>query len=130
MSFNKLRVDTKTRFLLFGSLIFLIRQLILAILLIISPVFFATFFSEFLNVCLGYKIYSRYVFKPKNKLSRRYFVLFTLFSILIWLLNFSFIYLLNKNFGLNKNIIAVLILPIWVIFSYFFQKRIIFSLHI
>ncbi len=125
--FSKLRFDTKTRFLFFGSLNFLFRQIVLGILLLVGPIFIATFVSEFLNVCIGYKIYSRYVFKSKSKFSKRYFGLFTLFSLIIWILNFSVIYLLNINFGINKNIVAILILPIWVTVSYFFQKRFIFS---
>lgn len=124
---RKFIVHTKNRFLFFGSLNFLITQIILGIMLLLFPVFVSTLSSQIFNVSLGYFIYSRYVFKVKNKFWKSNFSLFCLNALFIWLLNFSIIYNLNKFFNINKNIIAILLVPLLASYSYLFQKNIIFK---
>ena len=61
-----LRNKTKSKFLFFGILNFLITQIILGLTLLFLPVYIATFLSQTTNVVIGYFIYSRFVFDFKK----------------------------------------------------------------
>ena len=121
-----LRNKTKSKFLFFGILNFLITQIILALSLLLLPVYIATFISQTTNVLIGYYVYSRFVFNFKKNYSSKNFILYISYAILIWLINWFAIYFININFNINKNLIAILVLPFLVIFSYLVQKNIIF----
>ncbi len=122
-----LRNKTKSNFLFFGILNFLITQIILGLTLLFFPIYFATFISQTTNVGIGYFIYSRFVFDFKKKYSSENFILYSSYAIFIWLVNWFTIYFINFYFNINKNLIAILILPILVVFSYLVQKHIIFK---
>ena len=122
-----LRNKTKSKFLFFGIINFLITQIILGLTLLFLPVYVATFISQTTNVFIGYFIYSRYVFDFKKKYSSKNFILYSYYAIFIWIINWFTIYFINFYFNINKNLIAILILPILVIFSYLVQKNIIFK---
>ena len=122
-----LRNKTKSKFLFFGILNFLITQIILGLTLLLLPVYLATFISQTTNVVIGYFIYSRFVFNFKNNYSSRNFILYSSYAIFIWLINWFTIYSINFYFDINKNLIAFLILPILVVFSYLVQKNLIFK---
>ncbi len=122
-----LRNKTKSKFLFFGILNFLITQIILGLTLLFFPIYFATFISQTTNVGIGYFIYSRFVFDFKKKYSSENFILYSSYAIFIWLVNWFTIYFINFYFNINKNLIAILILPILVVFSYLVQKHIIFK---
>lgn len=121
-----LRNKTKSKFLFFGILNFLITQIILGLTLLFFPIYFATFISQTTNVGIGYFIYSRFVFDFK-KYSSENFILYSSYAIFIWLVNWFTIYFINFYFNINKNLIAILILPLLVVFSYLVQKHIIFK---
>ena len=91
------------------------------------PIYFATFISQTTNVGIGYFIYSRIVFDFKKKYSSENFILYSSYAIFIWLVNWFTIYFINFYFKINKNLIAILILLILVVFSYLVQKHIIFK---
>ena len=52
-------------FLLFGTLNFLITNLVLQVSLFIFKIWLATLISQSLNFIIGYFLYSKYVFKVK-----------------------------------------------------------------
>mgnify|MGYP001205926359 CR=1 FL=1 len=58
--------DEKRLFLIFGVVNFLITNLILQILLLLSPTFVATVFSQLVNVIIGFYLYGEKVFKFKK----------------------------------------------------------------
>ena len=121
-----LRFNTRSKFLFFGFLNFLITQIILGINLLLMPVYIATFISMTINVIIGYFVYSKFVFNYENRYSSKIFSLYILYAILIWLINWFTINFFYLTFNINKNITAILILPFLVIFSYLVQKLIIF----
>lgn len=118
--------DPKIKFLFFGSLNLIIAQIILGILLFYGPIFFATFISNAVQIFLNYTTYSKYVFKFK-KLSKRSLVIYYLYAIFLWFLYSALIFLLNNIFDINKNVIAILVLPVIIPFTYLFQKNILFK---
>ncbi len=122
-----LKNKTKSKFLFFGILNFLITQIILGLTLLFLPVYIATFLSQTTNVVIGYFIYSKFVFDFKNNYSSKNFILYSSYAIFIWLINWFTIYFINIYFNINKNLIAILILPILVVFSYLVQKNVIFK---
>ena len=125
--FLNLRNKTKSKFLFFGILNFLVTQIILGLSLLLLPVYLATFISQTTNFLIGYYVYSRFVFDFKKKYLSKNFILYLTYAILIWLINWLSIYFININFKINKNIKTILILPFLVICSYLVQKNIIFK---
>ena len=124
--FKKIIVDPKIKFLLFGSLNLIIAQIILGIFLFFGPIFLATFISTVVQIFLNYISYSKYVFKSKKKLSKKNLFNYYLYAIIIWFLYSYLIYFLNLISDVNKNVIAILLLPIIIPFTYLFQKNILF----
>tara|TARA_A100001388_G_scaffold256486_1_gene221657 strand:- start:476 stop:910 length:435 start_codon:yes stop_codon:yes gene_type:complete len=119
------RKGEKRLFLTFGILNFLITNLVLQILLFLIPTLFATALSQIVNILIGYFLYGKKVFKLKelNKfVFRKYLVL----ALILWMLNFfliqSFFYL-----GVNKNIIAICVIPLLVSISYLSQRNFVFK---
>ena len=120
--FNKFllsnRFKTKKRFILFGILNFISTQIILALLLLLSPIYISTLISQFVNITIGYYLYSRFVFSFKNKSSAKSISLYVTYAIFIWLVNWFLIYYISIYFDLNKNLSAIIILPLLVFLSY------------
>jgi len=115
----------KKLFIVFGFFNFLITNAVLQISLFFTPILFSTILSQISNFLIGYFLYGKKVFKL-NKLTnlvfRKYFVL----AFILWILNFAFIRLLFY-FGVNKNISALVVIPLLVLISYFLQKRYVFK---
>ena len=122
---KRFKKDSKIMFLFFGSLNLIIAQIILGILLLFAPIFVATFFSLIINISLNYKTYPKYVFKSNYRLSRQNLAAYYIYSIFIWIFYSSLIYFINIIFYINKNLIAILILPVLIPFTYLFQKKIL-----
>ena len=122
-----LRNKTKSKFLFFGVLNFLITQIVLGLSLLILPIYLSTFISQTTNVVIGYYVYSKFVFDFRKKFSSKNFILYLSYAILIWIINWLTIYFVNINLNINKNLIAIIDLPFLVIFSYLVQKNIIFK---
>ena len=64
------------------------------------------------------------VFKYRS-LNNLVFKKYLFLAIILWFLNFSFIQIFF-NFGVNKNITAIFLIPPLVIISYFSQKNFVF----
>ena len=124
--FKKIIVDPKIKFLLFGSLNLIIAQIILGIFLFFGPIFLATFISTIVQIFLNYTSYSKYVFKSKKNISKKNLFNYYVYAIIIWFLYSYLIYFLNLISDVNKNVIAILLLPIIIPFTYLFQKNILF----
>ena len=124
--FKKLQINGQKRlFILIGFLNFLITNAVLQISLLFLSTFASTIFSQTVNVVIGYFYYGKKVFKL-NKLSNQVFKKYLILAIFIWSLNFFSIQLFF-NFGVNKNITAVAMIPFLVLISYLTQKYFVFK---
>ena len=122
----KLKYNKEKRlFVFYGTLNFLITHSILHFLLLILPIILATIIYHLTNLVLGYYFYGKYVFQNKN-LTIITLKKYVLFSLLTWIINFSFIKLMYE-IGINKNLSAVFTIPLLVLISYYFQKKYIFK---
>ena len=115
----------KRLFLSFGIFNFLITNIVLHTSLLYFPIFFSTIFSQLVNIYIGYNLYGKKVFKIK-KLKNSFFKKYVILSLILWFLNYSFIQSFSY-LGFNKNLIALVIVPLLVIISYFSQKIWVFK---
>ena len=115
----------KKLFLVFGIFNFLITNIVLQILLLIIPTFFATVLSQIINLLIGYFLYGRKVFQFKN-LNKLVFKKYLLQAVILWILNFAFIQCFF-NMGVNKNVTAILVVPLLVAISYYSQRYFVFK---
>ena len=124
--FNNLQINKQKKlFVFFGFLNFLITNAALQISLLFTPILFSTILSQMINFLIGYYLYGKKVFKL-NKLTNLVFKKYFVLAFILWILNYyiirSFFY-----FGVNKNFTALLVIPLLVVISYFFQKRFVFK---
>ena len=115
----------KKLFLIYGILNFLVTNIILQILLLIIPTFFATVLSQIVNFFIGFFLYSKKVFKFK-KLNKFVFKKYLLQAFILWILNFALIQCFF-NIGVNKNVIAILVIPLLAAISYYSQRYFVFK---
>ena len=115
---------TKRLFLLYGIANFLITNSVLHILLLATPIFAATIFSQITNLIIGFYLYGKKVFKMKN-LTYKEFNKYILLASFNWTLNYVSIRFMYEN-GIHKNLAAILTIPFLVLISYSFQKKYIF----
>ena len=121
-----MQTKSKRNFLILGFFNFLITNIILQILLLISSISIATFISQFTNITIGYFLYSKFVFLVKNK-NFKNFLKYFIIAMITWQLNyFSINYLYNK-LSFNKNIAAILMIPILTLISFLLQKYYVFA---
>ena len=113
-------------FLLFGTLNFLITNLVLQVSLFIFKIWLATLISQSLNFIIGYFLYSKYVFKVKIG-SKLRLLKFLILSISAWYINLFLIVYFSNYFSISSNLGAVFAIPIIVIFSFFSQRFLIFK---
>ena len=123
---RKLKIKGKKRlFLAFGMFNFLITNIVLQILLLLTPTFLATVLSQMVNLFIGYFLYGKKVFKFKN-LNKVVFKKYFLLALILWIFNFaliqSFFYI-----GVNKNMTAIFIIPLLVAISYISQRNFVFK---
>lgn len=112
-------------FLILGFFNFVITNATLQILLIFSPIWISTFFSQILNLILGYFAYGKYVFK--NQLSKKnIFFKYILLALFNWYLNSIMILIFVKYFRLSPNLSALINIPILTAISFFVQKYYVF----
>lgn len=114
----------KRLFLILGLFNTFITNIILQISLFLIPTFFATITSQIFNFLIGYYLYGKKVFKI-DKLNKYIFKKYLTLAFLMWILNFSFIQLFFY-FGVNKNMSALLLLPILASLSYYLQNKVVF----
>lgn len=115
----------KKLFLIYGILNFLVTNIILQFLLLIIPTFFATVLSQIVNLFIGYFLYGKKVFKFK-KLNKFVFKKYLLQAFILWILNFALIQCFF-NIGVNKNVTAILVIPLLVAISYYSQRYFVFK---
>ena len=115
----------KKLFLVYGILNFLVTNIILQILLLIIPTFFATVLSQIVNLFIGFFLYGKKVFKFK-KLNKFVFKKYLLQAFILWILNFALIQCFF-NIGVNKNVTAILVVPLLVAISYCSQRYFVFK---
>ena len=115
---------SKKRFLLVGSLNTLITNLILQFLLLITEISIATFISQFISMILGFYLHGKLVF-VNSKLSFLKFFKYFIFAFLFWIINWNGIFIIS-NYGIDKNIAALILIPFLACISYLIQKNKIF----
>ena len=118
-------LSKKKSFLVLGILNFLITNIILQLCLLLYPIYLSTTVSQISNLLLGLYLYGKKVFRVK-KITFPIFLKYFLLAFVLWCLNFLSILFLF-NLGINKNISALLVIPILVVFSYFSQNRYVFK---
>ena len=114
----------KRLFLSFGIFNFLITNFVLQVLLLLIPTIIATVISQLVNLILGYYLYGKKVFKFM-RLSKSIFFKYLILAFILWVFNFGLIQFFFY-YGFNKNITAILIIPLLVIISYLSQKYFVF----
>ncbi len=123
---HKRNIGVKRRFLLFGIINVLITNIFLQALLLVMRISLATLLSQLLNLCLGFVLYGKLVFRVK-RLNIRSALLYLSLASFIWILNWSAISLL-VNLGFYPNFSAAIVLPLLAAISYAFQKLLIFKI--
>ena len=121
-----MHVHPKRNFLVLGFLNFLITNIILQILLLISSISIATFISQFTNITIGYFLYGKFVFLVKNK-NFKNFLKYFMIAIITWQLNYFSINFFYNQLSFNKNIAAILMIPILTLISFLLQKYYVFA---
>ena len=114
----------KRLFVAYGILNLLISNIVLQSALFLIPTLFATVLSQLVNLFIGYYLYGKKVFKL-NELNNLIFKKYLSSSIIAWILNY-FVIEFFFNYGINKNLTAILIIPILVYFSFLSQKYYVF----
>ena len=114
----------KRLFLSFGIFNFLITTFVLQVLLLLIPTILATVIAQLVNLILGYYLYGEKVFKFR-RLSKFIFFKYLFLAFILWILNFGLIQYFFYE-GFNKNLTAILIIPIMVLISYLSQKYFVF----
>ena len=115
---------SKRRYFIFGILNTLISNLILQILLLLFEISKATLISQSISLIIGFYVHGRLVFID-SKLSVLKFFKYLIAAYLLWIINWSGIYLIS-NYGINKNLSALMLIPFLALISYLIQKKIIF----
>ena len=118
--------EKKNSFLILGTLNFLIANIALQISLLFLPIYLSTIISQVINVFLGFYLYGKKVFKVK-RITLKIFSKYLMLALILWYLNCILISTLF-NYGLNKNIAAVIIIPLLVIISYTLQNKYVFKI--
>ena len=115
----------KKLFLWYGIINFLITNITLQISLLIMPTLLATILSQFINLMIGFYVYGKKVFKFRG-INKIVFKKYLSLALILWFLNFCFIEIFFY-YGVNKNLIASVIIPLLVAISYMSQKNYVFK---
>ena len=116
---------SKRRFIVYGALNVGITNLILQILLFFVPTGLATFLSQLFNMAIGFFLYGKKVFRVKQlkqKAGVKYFLLATS----LWIANWIGINAVSQ-YGISRNLAAILLVPILATYSYLAQMLVVFS---
>ena len=122
---NQINKGEKRLFIMFGILNFLVTNFTLQISLLFFHTFVATSLSQIINFFIGFYLYGKKVFKL-NYLNNLIFKKYLLLNICLWFINYGLIQTFFNN-GFNKNIVAIVIIPFLVVFSYLAQKHFVFK---
>ena len=114
----------KRRFLGYGALNVLATNVVLQGLLLVMGIGLATFFSQLLNVGLGFVLYGKRVFRVE-RLQKRSALSYSLMALGLWWCNWAGISVLAR-WGLSRNLAALLLIPVLAGVSYTVQKLVVF----
>jgi hypothetical protein len=114
----------KRRFLGYGALNVLLTNLVLQGLLLVLNTGLATLLSQLLNVGLGFVLYGKRVFRVE-RLQKRAAFRYLLLALLLWWANWAGIAALVSS-GLQRNLAALLLVPLLAGLSYSVQKLVVF----
>ena len=114
----------KRRFLGYGALNVLATNVVLQGLLLVMGIGLATFFSQLLNVGLGFVLYGKRVFRVE-RLHKRSALSYSLMALGLWWCNWAGISVLAR-WGLSRNLAALLLIPVLAGVSYTVQKLVVF----
>ncbi len=125
-NFRQLFLKRSSKFIFCGLINLILTNIILQLLLFFNTLtLLATLISQLFNFFFGYFLYSTKVFE-RAFYKRAYFFRFIFLAIALWNMNwFSISYI--SNYNISRNIASLLIAPFLGVFSYYFQKRFIFS---
>ena len=123
-SFKFVSKGEKRLFLFYGSINFLVTNSILHLLLLIIPIFLATVISQITNLLIGFYLYGKNVFNLNN-LTLKELKKYVLLASFNWFMNYLSITFMYE-YGINKNLAAIITLPFLVSISYYFQKKYVF----
>ena len=115
----------KKNFLKTAIFVWSLNQIILHITLLFLPIPISVFIGDFFAVPIRYYFYGKNVFNLKNpdyKTSQK----FIIFSFLIWSINTLGTSVIH-NFGINKNISTVFMIPFLASISFLLQKNYVFK---
>ena len=115
----------KYKFIFFGIINTSITIIILQVFLLLTSSIYATLISQIVNSFLGYYLYGSKVFQNRKwtiKVLLKYLALYLFLWNLNWI-SIEFIY----NYGISKNIAAVVIIPPLALISYSAMKLVIFK---
>tara|TARA_Y100001933_G_C18734371_1_gene453079 strand:- start:255 stop:629 length:375 start_codon:yes stop_codon:yes gene_type:complete len=122
---KKLIGKRQKRFIINAIVVWGISQITLHILIVLINISIATLTSSLLYIFLGFKFYGKNVFAIK-KYSKFSFIKFLGMSFILWIGNFYGIHFFNSIFN-NKNISAIIMIPILAMFSFTSQKYFVFK---
>ena len=120
----KKQVGSKRNFLFYGGINVCITNCFLQLMLLFFPISVATFSSQIVNMSVGFFLYGKKVFLLKElntKVGIKYITLATC----LWISNWQSIEMLSQ-YGLSRNIAAVIALPVLATASYLAQKYLVF----
>ncbi len=116
--------NKKVLFLIYGLVNVSVTNLLLQILLLFSPIFFATLLSQIFNLNFGFFLYGMKVFKVKFLCKKIYFK-YLFFHFFLWILNWFLINLIY-SYNISKNLAALFVVPFLALISFVYQKNIVF----
>ena len=115
---------SKKRLLIVGSINTLITNSFLQLLLLVTNISLATFVSQLISMFVGFYLHGKFVFGNSQFSFIKFFKYF-LFAFLLWILNWSGIFVIS-SYGINKNLSALILIPFLASISYLIQKNKIF----
>ena len=116
---------SKRIFFVLGLLNFFITNIFLQISLFFIPIVISTALSVVVNIFIGFYLYGKFVFKSSS-FNIKNFKKYLLIIFFTWILNYFFIKYMFL-LGFNKNLSAIIIVPLLALISYFYQKNYVFK---
>ena len=118
----------KRKFLLAGLINVLITNIFLQIFLFsnLFNITISTFLSQFINMSLGYVIYSKFIFNVEKIIKFNFLIKYLLLMLFLWLVNNYGIKFIS-TLGISNNLSAFFLVPVLAIISFIIQKLWVFK---
>ena len=118
----------KRKFLLAGLINVLITNIFLQIFLFsnLFNITISTFLSQFINMSLGYVIYSKFIFNVQKIIKFNFLIKYLLLMLFLWLGNNYGIKFIS-TLGISNNLSAFFLVPVLAIISFIIQKLWVFK---